>query len=328
MSEMMTCSLCGAKLEPNIHYGKWMCKACGAFKADNMPGELENSLLDAGMQMRLAHFREAESRYEEIIRNHPECSRAYWGRVLAYYGIVYEIMDDGAIHPTCYNGKLESLVGNRYYINALKYASDEERNYYMEQAKTIDDLREVWKNIPEDWSFDVFLSYKDSDNGTPTPDRTEAQKIYKKLINQGYKVFFSHESLKNIAGLKYEPYILKAINTAKVMLVYSSSADYVNSRWIHNEWSRYLSRIGESESGKERGSLVVIYSGFDPKTLPAELRQLQHIDGNSNSLYEKLVDYINRYVEPSISRKKKNSEPIINNQLINKEPTIIKSIGK
>ena len=82
----------------------------------------------------------------------------------------------------------------------------------------------------------MFICYKETDDsGSRTKDSTLAQDIYYQLTNEGYKVFFSRITLEDKLGQQYEPYIFAALNSAKVMLVIGTKAEYFNAVWVKNE---------------------------------------------------------------------------------------------
>ena len=44
--------------------------------------------------------------------------------------------------------------------------------------------------------FDIFISFKATDNGRPTEDVAIATELYRALSDRGYRVFFSSETLE------------------------------------------------------------------------------------------------------------------------------------
>ncbi|MBD4337184.1 TIR domain-containing protein, partial [Xanthomonas citri pv. citri] len=75
--------------------------------------------------------------------------------------------------------------------------------------------------------FDVFICYKESDSsGRRTPDSVLANDLYHQLTAAGFKVFFARITLEDKLGTAYEPYIFAALNSAKVMVVLGTRAEY------------------------------------------------------------------------------------------------------
>ena len=286
------CNNCGGDYE--YRNGRWICRACGAYKPEELSNEEVTLLYTASQRLRLAEFYEAEQAFDDIVRKYPQNPAGYWGRLMARYGIKYEEDFDGRRVPTCYAASIQSVLSDPDYQNALTYADKETKDYYTRQAEYVERVRKEWvEKASKEKPYDVFICYKDSDlaNGIDrTEDSITAQELYIHLTKRGYNVFFSRESLRDKVGEKYEPYIFAALSTAKVMLVYGSKPEYITSTWLKNEWTRYEKRIKAGE--KAPNSLLVACDGFSPSTLPTALSSRQCFDAASRSFYADLDDMI------------------------------------
>ena len=286
------CNNCGGDYE--YRNGRWICRACGAYKPEELSNEEVTLLYTASQRLRLAEFYEAEQAFDDIVRKYPQNPAGYWGRLMARYGIKYEEDFDGRRVPTCYAASIQSVLSDPDYQNALTYADKETKVYYTRQAEYVERVRKEWvEKASKEKPYDVFICYKDSDlaNGIDrTEDSITAQELYIHLTKRGYNVFFSRESLRDKVGEKYEPYIFAALSTAKVMLVYGSKPEYITSTWLKNEWTRYEKRIKAGE--KAPNSLLVACDGFSPSTLPTALSSRQCFDAASRSFYADLDDVI------------------------------------
>jgi len=299
-----TCNICGANYE--YRKGRWICPACGAFKAEELSNEEATLLYNAAQKLRVQEFDVAEELYFDIINKYPTQHEAYWGYVCSKYGIKYEVDFDGRKIPTCCYTTIESFVDDVDYKKAVKYAPADTAAWYQTQADYIERVRKTWiEKAKNEASYDIFISYKDSDieNGIErTEDSYNALELYNHLARQGYKVFYSRESLRDKIGEKYEPYIYHALQTAKVMIVYSSSVEYVNSTWVKNEWHRFIKQISRGE--KKEGSLLIICDGFSPNELPTILSSKQCLDGKSKNLYIDIDEYLKRLYSPKVAEEK------------------------
>ena len=314
------CNICGANYE--YHNGRWKCPACGAFKAEELSNEEVTLLYNAAQKLRLSDFDEAEKAYADIIEKFPKNPDGYWGRLLSRYGIKYEEDFDGRKIPTCYATSIESVITDKDYLKAIELADQETKAYYTLQAEYIERVRKEWvEKARKEKPYDIFICYKDSDlaNGIDrTQDSIAAQELYIHLIEQGYRVFFSRESLRGKVGEKYEPYIFNALSTAKVMLVYGSKSEYITSTWLKNEWTRYEKRLQAGE--KKPNSLIVACDGFSPTELPKVLSSMQCFDATSRSFYTDLDAVLKKIikgeekpkpvVEPKPEKKKSKKLPI------------------
>ena len=307
MSTQSICSICGA----NYKYinGRWKCPACGAYKAEELSNEEVTLLYSAAQKLRLADFDEAEKAYTDIIEKYPQNHNAYWGRLLSKYGIKYEEDFDGRKIPTCYATSIESVISDKDYNKALELADEDTRLYYQRQAEYIERVRKEWvEKAKKEKPYDIFICYKDSDlaNGIErTQDSIAVQDIYIHLIDQGYRVFFSRESLRDKVGEQYEPYIFNALSTAKVMLVYGTSSEYITSTWLKNEWTRYEKRMSNGE--KKSGSLIVACDGFSPNELPKILSSKQCFDAKRRTFFPDLDKCIKRLMQESSERATPNT---------------------
>ena len=297
MSYENICNICGANYE--YVNGRWMCPACGAYKAEELSNEEVTLLYNAAQKLRLADFDDAEQAYADIVQKYPFNHEGYWGRLLSKYGIKYEEDFDGKKIPTCYATTIESILGDSDYKRATELAPPDVREYYARQAEYIERVRKEWVDkASHEAPYDVFICYKDSDlaNGIDrTQDSIAAQELYIHLMEQGYRVFFSRESLRDKVGEKYEPYIFNALSTAKVMLVYGTNPEFITSTWLKNEWTRYHKRILAGD--KKQGSLVTICDGFAPSELPRLLSATQCFAATKRSFYSDLDKYVKKYTK-------------------------------
>ena len=296
MSVINICPFCGGYFEYND--GKWKCRFCGSYQPDEISSEEAALVYNASQKLRLADFYEAELEFDDIVHQYPGNSYGYWGRLMAKYGIKYEEDYDGGRIPTCYAASIESVYASEDYKMALKYANEGNREFYRTQAEYIERVRKEWiQKAKKEKPYDVFICYKESDSSAGmerTPDSNEMQDLYIRLTQKGYRVFFSRESLSDKVGEKYEPYIFNALSTAKVMLVYGSKPEYINSTWMKNEWTRYGKLI---QSGiKHEDSLLVACRNFSPNELPAVLRSRQCFDAKKLTFYGELIETIEKII--------------------------------
>ena len=298
------CNICGANYE--YRNGRWKCPACGAFKAEELSNEEVTLLYNAAQKLRVQDFIGAEELYLDITHKYPKQHEAYWGYVCARYGIKHETDFDGKAIPTCCNPTIESFSDDKDFRKAVELAPAYIAEWYKGQAAYIDRVRSAWlEKAQAEIPYEVFISYKDSDleNGIErTQDSYNALELYNHLARQGYNVFYSRESLRDKIGEKYEPYIFNALRTSKVMIVYGTSAEHINSTWLKNEWHRYIKQIANGE--KKDGSLIVVCDGFSPAELPSILSSKQCLDGTSKTLY---VD-IDHYLKQLFSSDKKEEK--------------------
>ena len=274
------CKMCGGmvKLPPGITSGE--CPYCGTLttfpKVDD--DRRENLYNRAEHFRRAGDFDKAVAAYESILNEDSSDPEAYWGIAISRFGIEY--VEDPATReriPTCHRVQYESFTSDPDYLSALEHSAGtaEHEIYEREGARIAEIQKNILKISAQEKPFDIFICYKEStDGGTRTKDSAIAQDIYYQLTNAGYKVFFARITLESKLGQQYEPYIFAALNSAKVMLVIGSKAEYFNAVWVKNEWSRFLAL-----KKKDRSRLIIpCYRDMDPYDLPEELSLFQSQD--------------------------------------------------
>ncbi len=155
--------------------------------------------------------------------------------------------------------------------------------------------------------YEVFISYKYTDDkGNKTLDFSIAQELYTTLTNYGYNVFFSSNTLEQIGSSRYKADIDAALDTAKVMIVVLSSAEYASSQWVQYEWDSfyndYLSGV------RKEANLFTLTANVNIHDLPRTLRNVQNFD------YKDGVSHICECVKhamPAQIKEKQLSDPSI-----------------
>ena len=275
---LIKCKMCGGDL--TVIEGSTVCECeyCGS--RQTLPKLNADSDRKANLFDRASHFRRAYDYdkamgiYEQILNEDGADAEAYWGIVLCRYGIEYvEDPTSGKRVPTINRVQYTSILADEDYKAALNHADSLQRPVYEEEAAYIDSVQKGILEISRNEKpYDVFICYKETDeNGQRTHDSQDAQDIYYGLTEQGYKVFFSRITLEDKLGREYEPYIFAALNSAKVMLVIGSKAEYFNAVWVKNEWSRYLALM----KNDRKRLLIPCYKNMDPYELPDALSGLQ-----------------------------------------------------
>ena len=302
---IIKCKMCGGDL--NLTEGSTVCECeyCGTKQTvPNADNEKKLTLFNrAGRLLRACEFDKAAGVFETIVADFPQEAEAYWGLVLCKYGIEY--VDDPATGkkiPTCHRSSFDSVMKDPNFEQACENTDAVARRVYRDEARAIEELR---KNIIEvsgkEEPYDVFISYKETDaNGERTPDSELAQKIYRELSREGYRVFFSRISLESHLGTEYEPYIFAALNSAKVMLVVGTDYENFDAVWVKNEWSRFLKLIAKGE----KKTLIPVYKDMDAYDMPEEFSKLTALDMGRIAAMEDLIHGVEKLAG------KKKAEPV------------------
>ncbi len=301
------CKMCGGTLEVRPGETTGVCEYCGTRQTiPRLDDERRANLYDrAGQFRRNNDYDKASDLYEQILLEDRSDAEAYWSLVLCRYGVEY--VEDPKTHkrlPTVNRAQFASVFTDPDYRNAIKYADADQKAIYEAEAAAIEEIQKGILTISQkEKPFDVFICYKETDaNGRRTPDSVLGAELYHELTKEGFKVFFSRITLEDKLGTAYEPYIFAALNSAKVMVVIGTRAEYFNAVWVKNEWSRYLALI----RGGAKKTLIPAYRDMDPYDLPEEFAHLQAQDMSKLGFMQDLVRGIRKITgveEPKASAK-------------------------
>ncbi|MBQ7069621.1 MAG: ankyrin repeat domain-containing protein, partial [Synergistaceae bacterium] len=320
MPIVFKCKMCGGDLD--VHEGATIVKCLYCGSKQTLPkiddNKRRNLYERANYFRQNGDFDKAMIIYEQILSEDNTDAEAYWSLVLCRYGIEY--VEDPATHqrvPTVNRTQPLPVINDKDYKMALNYADASQIPIYESEARLIDKIQhDILEISAREKPFDVFISYKDSDNnGQRTPDSVLAVDIYEKLTQEGFKVFCSRITLEDKIGQKYEPYIFAALNSAPVMIALGTRPEYFNAVWVRNEWSRYLNLI---KNGAKK-TLIPAFKDISPYDLPDEFSHLQAQDMGKIGFMQDLVRGVKKLIRPNeqktetviISGKQTEAAPLL-----------------
>ena len=300
------CKMCGGDMQISHveNLTVYTCEYCGSqLTLPNLDDEQKIFRYNRANQYRLQNdYDGARQQFDMLLNYSKEDSEIYWSILLCEYGIEY-VKDPltGKRIPTCHRTVASPISSNPNYLSALKFASDQAKILYQREAEVIDHLQKDILSVSQTVEpYDIFICYKESDdNGARTIDSVAAQEIYDRLEDNGYRVFFSRQTLRSVPGTAYEPYIYAALKSSRVMIVIGSQRKYFESPWVKNEWNRFLAQI---QAG-EKKLLIPAYKGMSPYDLPDELGPFQAQNLNDLGYYQDLIAGISRF----LGKEKKQS---------------------
>ena len=300
------CKICGAELNVQVGDKIVKCEYCGT--SQTVPISQDEKILKLytrGTSLRASgEFDKAYSIFEQIIAEGEPEAESYWNLLLCKYGIIYVDDYNGKKIPTINRLSMTSILDDKDYHKTLELADPTSQQTYIEQANTIAKIQtKIIKIVNNEKPYDIFISYKETDEfGDRTRDSLLAQDIYNSLTKEGYRIFLSRVSLSNVAGQEYEPYIYSALYSSKIMLLVTTDIDYLNSTWIKNEWSRFVSLMSSNPDKK----IIPCYQNIDPYDMPKELRNIQGLDMSHLGFIQDLTIGVNK-----IMGKTKSSSSVV-----------------
>lgn len=301
VKKMEKCIECGSPhLAPDPRTGIFVCQSCKR-QYPNSVESFSEEINEISRLRQLREFIKARDLCEEFLKKQPENCEGHWQMVLAELGVVY--VQEGEKHkPTFFSYSYDnrnSILDHKNYKNAIQFAPDSaSKEYYQIKARELDTLlKEFFLLLKKEKNYDIFISFKQTIQATmadgttnifESDDCRKAREIYEHLKDR-YNVFFSPVSIGKDTGLqgeKYEPRILKALQSSQAMILVGFSQENLESQWVQNEWRRYKHFIDENK--KKKNSLIYVYE--KQMHLPLALRniQLPNVDVYEGKYLEKL----------------------------------------
>jgi len=318
------CKMCGGALEIGENQSVATCEYCGTQQTlPKLDNEKKLALFSRANNLRIkSEYDKAAGIYESIIAEFRDEAEAYWGLVLCKYGIEYVDDGKGKKLPTCHRTLPVAIMEDDDFQQACEYSDITAKTIYREEAKAIDKIQKKILNIAlNEEPYDIFICYKEMDDitGSRTEDSLIAQDIYTELLRVGYRVFFSRASLREVAGTEYEPYIYAALSSAKIMLAIGTKHDYYNAVWVKNEWSRFISMMGDNSSKV----LIPCYKNMDAYDIPKEFKNMQALDMGDVTFFGSLMESIDHIIDKTRGKATKESI-VLNNDNIDVAPLLEK----
>ena len=318
------CLECGGDIEVNPRTGVPECIYCHRVYKSGVIS-YDDDLQEVANQRQLREFIKAEELCEALLKAQPESCEAHWQALLAKLGVVY-VEEDGRMKPTffsCSYSEKDSVFDDEHYRAAIRYSdSADTRAFYEAKARELDSLlKEFFALVKKEANYDVFISFKHTvsveiggDLKTfETDDCKKAREIYEHLKGR-YNVFFSPVSIgedTGIQGEKYEPRILRALQTSQAMILVGFTEENLRAQWVENEWRRYKYYI--DKGNKRKDSLIYVYE--KNMRLPTALREIQlpNVDVFDSKYLEKIDQKIafvqtKKGIKSSLNGKKLNTD--------------------
>ena len=278
-------------------------------------------------------FDKAEQLYREVVINGGKDPEVYWRIILCHYCVVYQKDDEGnqiltILYPDLTDPAEMSI--RKDLFNSIQ--NEEQRAYYQNELRKLDNLLNKYREVQHQAAYDVFISVKQTiwKDGKKyyTVDREMGHILYDHLTSLGLRVFNSEEqACKCPPGQEWEPYILSALLSSRIMIVTGSCPEYMESQWVKNEWSRFQwLQKNEGKTGKsERKLLCYISDGMNPYDIPKGLNPDRQAIVNNAIAFKTLDDEIRktfpriRSAENAANEQKQESSGKLEDVLANME---------
>lgn len=310
---LLKCKNCGEPLKAESAVdGVIKCAICDAVlimpKDETSPIAL-SFLRQGEHDLDTGKFDEAFTAYSKASEYNPNEPEAYFGMALAEHGIRYlkDVVND-RLQPICHFVCGKRFSDNANYRKALSLATFSQAREYERKCAEIDYINQEFEKIKASGvDYDCFICVKVTDaDGGRTPDYKHADDIYFELKGKGYKPFFSERELLGVTGADYEARILYALYSSECMLVVCNDESYLQTKWVKNEYSRFLQLVNDEE--KESDAVAIIYGGKPIERLPGKKGKLQGIAINSLSAMERIVSFVDSHTPEAKKRREEQAK--------------------
>ncbi len=280
--------------------------------ARSTDGKAKELIRDGEIKLELCDFDGAREAFIKATEHDKTESQAYWGMALAEFKVQYikdfDANGEPRLQPVCHDISEKVFSASASYKTALKYATDEQRAEYVKYADEIDYIHKQFFRLKSSGlDYDCFICVKVSDGDDKTKktrDSDLANDLYYHLRDKGLRPFYSERDIQNETGADYEARILYALHSANSMIIVCSDESYLQTRWVKNEYTRFLELIGYER--KESDAITIAFSGAPVERLPGKRGAIQGVCLDKPDAYNKLDDFVlaHKTLEaPTISRK-------------------------
>lgn len=158
--------------------------------------------------------------------------------------------------------------------------------------------------------YQVFLSFKNTENNEFTADKKISEELYKYLTEKGVNTFYSNMTLLDFGEAAYKEVIDDALDEVCLMVVIASKQEYLASKWCKYEWHTYQQNI---LSNIVDGSIITYLGDMQLSEVPTAIRHYQSFNINSTP-----ISTIGDFVINVINKKKatldnKNTNSLVKN---------------
>lgn len=142
---------------------------------------------------------------------------------------------------------------------------------------------------------DVFISFKYHDkDGIVLPDYYKAKELCGTLRGKGLSVFFSDDSIVSAGRADYTKLIDENLESARVLIVVSSSPEHCNGGWVRYEWESFYNDI---LSEKKDGMLLSFVEGSITE-YPRSMRNNQSFSWTNEGMLQ-IEQIIKNFLKPT-----------------------------
>jgi len=258
------------------------------------------------------NFDKAEKSFRKILVEGGEDAEVYWRLLLCHYCVEYQKDEENQYIPIILNPDLSDpdIMSDRKNLFSNAKTKDKQKEY-KRKVDEIDSILNKYREVRHLVEYDVFISVKQNYNGHYTEDSDKASDLYDELCKMGLKVFNSRRT-HIPPGEEYEPYIISALMSSKVMIVVGSCVEFLKAQWVQNEWSRFqwIQRYEKATKGStERILFCYLTGGMRSEEIPRALNPTHQAIKEGPSTLGYIEDSLKRVFPEKFKAKSDSPKP-------------------
>lgn len=285
------------------------CKHCSCelvLSKEDAPESVKLYLHDGQKALDIGSFDEAFTCFDKALEIEPDEPEGYFGRFQAKHKILY-LKDEvnSRLQPIIFKLDKKNLFEDSDYLKALSLSNDEQKEVYRKRVEEINHIKSSFMELESNnVDYDCFICVKvtDETTGSKTTDYKVADDIYFALRGKGYRPFFSERELAKRTGSDYEALILYALMKSESMLLVCSNEEYLHTKWVKNEYSRFLHLINNQE--KDQDAITIIFDGEPIENIPGKKGKVQGININAFTASEQIENFVHTHSKRGKLEKK------------------------
>ena len=143
-------------------------------------------------------------------------------------------------------------------------------DHYEKLLSPIEQIIQFYRKFRQSVNPQVFICVKQKEDNHWTTDSDTGSELYDLIQRKDLSVFNSRRTTIP-AGIKYEPYIIAALLSAKLMIVVGTTPEHMEARWVKNEWTRFQWLQEKERNQTSRKNLPPVHPVHRGESCPKEL---------------------------------------------------------
>lgn len=282
MMAIVKCKNCGEDIEITSG-GIVECPHCKVRQTTVIPNNAKKVQVFnlAARLLYLNNYDKAFQLYEKLSTKFDEVE-PYYGKVLCKYGVSFD-----SDQLVCKKIVKTDVLDDPDYQHACDVANDEEFQFLEEDAARINKFQMEFTEVANNTEpSDIFILVDDSNR--KTEDYVVAKEMREVLKMDGKKVFFPRIDLKDKVGAERGGMLYKAINSAKMMILFSTTSAKLNSDKISKTINEYVASM-EKDPSKV---LLPCLKGVKEENYPDAIKGKRVVDLSKDTFIDDIMDAV------------------------------------